>query len=205
MLKLYVCFLIKKNKTNDSDVEKILNSFKTAKIETQSTKRKRTRQPESTPKGGKKATTSSQESTSAAATSNKSNSGPYIKLVKHKLGLSSATSATADIDYSTYVVKSNEREQVLSLSEAAIMGGGGAQDATTLAKSYKLYVPKDKPTAPLDSGRVHSCSMCGHRANAVTGLGDLFGPYRVTFDYARDLINETLESSKGICGVLNKD
>lgn len=112
---------------------------------------------------------------------------------------------SASMDYSEYVVKSAASERDAAMAGAALgvinhHGIGGGQLAgtidTALAKSYKQLVPRDRPAPMLNPTKVARCTLCENYANWAPGLGDLFGPYRVSGDYDCDMTDEQLGESR---------
>lgn len=191
------------------DTRKILGSFKNAKIAIGKTAgRKRQmmngsigggNHKNNTSLGGENKSTTSHSNhhyhnnnNNNTTITNNSNSGPYVKLIKQKLKIDEASGKKSiAVDYDLFVVKSaNEREQNDNNEANAI--------DSTLSKSYKLLVPKEKPAGPvLDQSTIPLCAMCANQSNFLPGIGELFGPYRISADYENDLFNETIEVEQG--------
>jgi hypothetical protein len=60
---------------------------------------------------------------------------------------------------------------------------------TYASQNISLVPPRDKyePITDFDSAWI--CSLCSQPANFILGIGDLFGPYRISLDTEQDKIN----------------
>lgn len=180
------------------DTRKILESFKNAQIVKKPRQKKSTlsNKPNNSSKNPHKSLKT--ESVQPADVS-KPYSGPYVKLIQQKhsalpigFGTMSTNSCESGnfMDYSEYVVKSAASDKDMTTAMNIGVQSG------TLDKSYKHLVPRDRPATMKNPSLVARCALCENFANIVPGLGDLFGPYRVSSDLDFDMIDDQSIDSK---------
>jgi hypothetical protein len=196
-----------KNFEMDQETQKLFKSFKNSKIVPK--KPKSTQGP-----GGKKSKKQnlSPESQLQKAPAATINTGPHVKIIKQKLQLDERNS----IDYPFFVVKQyssliNEtnlaNDSKANVARLNDMNGTALHSADFINK-YKFLIPREKhfPVSRGAAAEVNNsdwvCSFCLNPANFSNGLGDLFGPYRVSADLESeiyvenqsDVINESRKS-----------
>lgn len=174
------------------DTRKIVDSFRNAQIQlprktkqaTSGRGRKQQQTSTSSKKSRTSGTTNAVESSSSAP---QIVSGPYIKLVEQKpsiLSYASTSSSTNTMDYREYVVRSWAGDSAVTATSTAALAD------VPVTKTYKHLVPRDRPHSMRNPSIVAKCELCENQANSTPGLGDLFGPYRVSPDLDFDIANE---------------
>ena len=154
----------------DDDTQKFINSFRTAKIVSKSNSRQAKVASDILVKG------SSLNGT--IALKSKINTGPFVKKVEHQLTLDSESTkpiapATCQSVSSFVVCNHDDLPNTDKLTT-------GKYAAASDMNASKLGPSKDKIDPITDFESAWVCALCSNSPHSMAGLGDLYGPYRVS-------------------------
>lgn len=112
------------------------------------------------------------------------NTGPYVQRVKQKLMHDSSQLS----EYYMCVVKQSE---TASESNTSVAGG----NLVETSGRYKSVVPRERSFPIERKDEPWICCFCSNKANFMDGIGELYGPYRVSDDLEADIV---FDATKGI-------
>ena len=174
----------------DQEAQKILKSFKNVPKST-----KRTR------KFFKKDANNSAEVSQVTKKSETINTGPHVKLVKQKIQLDAANSVECPMyvvkQYSSLISEASlASDTKLNMNKINDLNLDQHLQSSDFINKYKFLIPKEKTfpivndksekTASESNLRWH-CSFCLNGTSFLKGIGELFGPYRVSADFEMDI------------------
>jgi hypothetical protein len=171
----------------DQETQKIINSFKKSKISIKKNfkcnEEKRSKTKRSIRSNIEQKNTKENASQLNSSNDKQVNQGPFVWTIRQQVNIDK----NKTIELPIHVVK--QQHSAINNDENEFLNS----DPMELTQKYKRLLPKEKhfpvlkPEMDLEDKSEWVCSFCMNGPNFTNGIGELFGPYRVSSDLEFDI------------------